>query len=277
MAEAQHSAENLANSVAMLEQILEVMPQDPDALKALYSAYLRGGNVGRAFDYLSRMIEVALRGKDLGLLAYIGQELPNFEDSHPAEVAAQIARLRTLSSAETAMPSPSQGEAGDAAGGPRVELDISEELALAWRLYEESQLSQEEYSSVLHDLTEISTKELSVPASVLHVLHDRGFTHMGQVVDYMSNRSGVPTLTLRNFELDQKAAASLPLDVAEHDGALPFAFFGNDLLIGVLNPFNNMLVDKVENESGHGCHTFLVEPADYDAALDKLRALGAEA
>ncbi|WP_372808191.1 tetratricopeptide repeat protein [Pontiella sp.] len=274
---AQHSAENLANSVAMLEQILEVMPQDPEALKALYNAYLRAGNIDRAFDYLSRMIEVALTGREEGVLAYIGQELPNFEDSHPSEVAAQIARLRTLFREQPAHSTQSPADDGDDAGGPRCELDINEELALAWRLYEENQLSQEEYSSVLHDLTEISTKELNVPASVLHVLHDRGFTHMGQVVDYMSSRSGVPTLRLKNFELDKKAAASLPLDVAVHDGALPFAFFGNDLLVGVLNPFNNMLVDKVENESGHCCHTFLVEPADYDAALDKLRALDAPA
>ncbi|VGO15955.1 hypothetical protein PDESU_04544 [Pontiella desulfatans] len=268
---------NLADSIAMLEQILEVMPQDPEALKALYNAYLKGGHTDRAFDYLGRLVEVTLGGGHPELFAYIGQELPNFEESHPSEVAAQIARLRTLAPVD--LPKETTSDATTAKAAPaksRAETDIGEELALAWRLYEENQLTQEEYSSVLHDLTEVSSKELDVPASVLHVLNDRGFTQMTRIMNYMSNRSGVPPLSLKNFDLDEKAANVLPLGVPVHEGALPFAFFGNDILVGVLNPFNNMLVDKVETESGHRCHTYLVEPEDYDTALGKLREMQAK-
>ncbi|MBT8043037.1 MAG: hypothetical protein KJN98_07685 [Pontiella sp.] len=266
----------LADSIAMLEQILEVMPQDGTALKALYSAYRRGGQNEQALDYLNRFVDVALGGNDAEALAYAQAELPQFKEEFPSEVAAQTARLRTL--VPTAAPVPTDVSSPDhEAESTQPETDISEELALAWRLYEENQLSQEEYSSVLHDLTETSSKELDVPVSVLHVLNDRSFTQMKRILNYMSSRSGVPCISLSNFELDEQVAEVLPERIPAHDGALPFAFFGNDLLVGVLNPFNNALIEKIETASGHRCHTYLIDSEDYDHALVKLRVLASAA
>ena len=265
---------NLADSIAMLEQILEVMPQDGVALKAIYNAFKNSGQEDKAFEYLNRLIEVAICG-DAELLVYVQGELVDFEQSHPSEVAAQAARLRTL--AEEAVDSPAAPMVPetpmDREEPQKAEVDISEELALAWKLYEENQLSQEEYSSVLHDLTEVSSKDLDVPVSVLHVLHDRGFTQMNRIMNYLSSRSSVPFVSLSNFELSEKEARALPLAMPAHDGALPFGFMGNDLLVAVLNPFNYALVDKIEAESGHRCHTYLVSAEDYDLALGKLRGL----
>jgi len=270
--------DNLADSIAMLEQILEVMPQDADAIKALYSAYRKTGKDEESFEYLSRLIDVCIGGNDASQIMFIQKELAHFENSFPSEVAAQNARIRIL--ADTSA-SPRSGRSNPTKDQPSAgirakETDISEELALAWRLYEEGQLSQEEYSSVLHDLTEVSSKVLDVPVSVLHVLNDRGFTQMTRLMNHLSNRSGVPALMLSNFELTEEVAHSLPIDVAAHEGALPFAFFGDDLLVGVLNPFNNKLADKVESISGHRCHTYLVDPEDYDLALGRLRTLAQE-
>ncbi len=265
---------SLADSIAMLEQIIEVMPQDADTLRALYHAYCQGGVRPRAFEYLNRLVDVATEAGGAEIKSFVQAELASFEGDYPSEVAAQIARLRTLAKATAAMPKPSPVAPSSLAAKMKArDADISEELSLAWRLYEENQLSQEEYSSVLHDLTEVSSKNLDVPVSVLHVLSDRGFTQMNRIMNHLSTRSGVPCLSLANFELAEPVSAVLPMDIPAHDGALPFAFFGNDLLVGVLNPFNKVLLEKVEEAAGHRCHTFLVAPEDYDKALGRLRAL----
>jgi tetratricopeptide (TPR) repeat protein len=268
--------ENLADSIAMLEQILEVMPQDADAIKALYSAYRKSEKNEQAFEYLSRLIDVCVGSDDISQMSFIQRELANFDDVYPDEVIVQHERLGKLAGAPASSGAGSAvplEESPSATGIHSKEADISEELALAWRLYEEGQLEQEEYSSVLHDLTEVSSKVLDVPVSVLHVLHDRGFTQMSRLMNHLSSRSGVPALTLSNFELSEEVARTLPVELATHDGALPFAVMGDDLLVGVLNPFNNSLVDKVESISGHRCHTYLVDPEDYDLALGRLRTL----
>lgn len=269
---------SLADSIAMLEQIIEVMPQDADTLRALYHAYCQGGVRPRAFEYLNRLVDVATEAGGAEIKSFVQAELASFEGDYPSEVAAQLARLRTLAKAPAAMPKPSPAAPSALAAKMKArDADISEELSLAWRLYEENQLSQEEYSSVLHDLTEVSSKNLDVPVSVLHVLSDRGFTQMNRIMNHLSTRSGVPCLSLANFELAEPVAAVLPMDIPAHDGALPFAFFGNDLLVGVLNPFNKLLLEKVEEAAGHRCHTFLVAPEDYDKGLGRLRALAAKA
>lgn len=266
--EKQRIDSELADSIAMLEQILEVMPQDLDALHALYTANCRCGRRERAFEYLGMIVDVACDLEDGEAAATIVEELHSFESDFPSEAAAQLARIRTLvSSRAVAKPS------GHAPAPQKAATDIAEELALAWRLYEEGQLTQEEYSSVLHDLTEVSSKEVNVPVSVLHVLNDRGFTQLNRIMNYMSSRSGVPCLSLASFELPGQVVDLLPLKIPACEGAIPFSFFGNDLLIGVLNPFNNMLVDKVETVSGHRCHSYLVPPEEYDAALGRLREM----
>lgn len=265
---------DLADSIAMLEQILEVMPQDASALRALFNAYGQCGHRARAFEYLGLLADVAYATADTETAEFVIGNLSDFEKEYPSEVIEQVARLRTLSPRgveATAAPgtTPSTASATD--------VDISEELALAWKLFEENQLEQEEYSSILNDLTEVSSKELDVPISVLHVLSDRGFTQMNRIMNYMSSRSGVPCISLSNFELPEQVGNILPLEISAHDGALPFGFFGNDLLVAVLNPFNNTLMDKVEKSSGHRCHAYLVSPVEYDASLGRLRGLVASA
>jgi len=267
--------EGLADSIAMLEQILEVMPQDVDALKALYNANLQSGNPMRAFEYLNRIINEADGLADVELFAYLQSELQRFEETHSAEVAAHQNRIRTLSGDRKMVQdvSPSVESSAKDQQDIKTDADISEELALAWRLYEENQLTQDEYSNVLHDLTEVSSKELDVPISVLHVLNDRGFPNLTRIMVFASNRSGLPYISLTNFELDERAAAALPLHYPVHEGLLPFGYLGNDLMVAVLNPFNRALVEEARQKSGHRCHVFLVEPDDYDAALTNLRTI----
>ncbi len=264
---------SLTDSIAMLEQILEVMPQAVDVLRTLYGVYCQSGQDDRAFEYLGRIIEVALGDGDAATAAFAAEELEQFVEHHAEAVVAYRERLSDLAAAGAAESAQAEPEPDEAA----VESDLAEEFALAWRLYEENQLSQEEYSSILHDLTEISTKELDVPISVLHVLNDRGFTQMNRIMNYLSSRSGVPCISLGNFELNEEVGTVLPLRFAARDGALPFASFGGDLLVAVLNPFNNMLVDQVEQECGRRCRTYLVAPDDYDRALGRLRSLANQA
>ena len=268
--EEQQINSDLADSIAMLEQILEVMPEDISALKALYNAYFQAGHRDKAFRYLEVLSDVACDTKDLETCAFAIQHLPGFEEEYPDSVAAKLAHLRLVDSSGSSGSAFAQSSGLSSASG---DTDISAELALAWRLYEENQFSQEEYSSVLNDLTEVSSKKLDVPISVLHVLNDQGFARINRVMNYMSLRSSVPCISLFSFSLPEKVAGILSLDISSHDGALPFGFFGDDLLVAVLNPFNDVLMNKVKMSSGRRCHAFLVSPIDYDVALNKMREM----
>lgn len=255
---------DLQDSIMMLEQILEVMPDDMMTLKALYNVYHQGGDRVRAFDYLSRLANAVIRNSDAETAEYALGQFSKFEMDYPEESISSASRLRALVS-----PVVSDVESVDVRS---VELDIGEELSLAWRLYEEERLSQEEYSSVLHDLTEMSSKDVDVPVSVLHVLNDRGFVHMNRIMNYMSDTSGAPCLSLSGFDVSEDVVSMLPRSMVCNEGAIPFAVMGESLMVGVLNPFNTQLVERAESVSGRSCYTYLVAPDDYDQVLERVRA-----
>ncbi|MBN2685406.1 MAG: hypothetical protein JXR40_09020 [Pontiellaceae bacterium] len=253
------------HSISMLKQILEVMPHDIEAMEALYKAYRNVGDDDNAFAYLKRLVDVSIEDRDTDAFGFVRKELKYFSDKKPDAVAFLLERMEVHESLEV-------GELREVNVDASGDQDLSDEFALVWKLYEEGQLDQEEYLSVLHDLMEISGKDLDVPVSVLHVLHDRGFTQINRIMNYLSSRSGVPCISLSNFEISTDLAGILPYRFKAHEGALPFGQMGGDLLIAVLNPFNHRLEDEIETVSGQRCHTYLVEPADYDLALNRIRS-----
>lgn len=263
--------QNLSDSISMLKQILEVMPDDVEALHAVYKAYRGAGEYAEAFEYLKRLVRICIDGDETASFSSLQDELRKYKGEHPEEVTALLERLDVFSETETAVADSSLDD------DEEQSQDVNEELALVWRLYEEGQLEQDDYLSVLHDLTEVSEKEVDVPVSMLHTLNDRGFTHMNRIMNYLSSRSGVPCISLSSFELPKDVSDMLPDCFRTSKGAFPFGEFGDDLLVAVLNPFNHALMQEVEEESGRRCHTYLVMPDEYDRSLERIRAAAIKA
>ena len=146
-------------------------------------------------------------------------------------------------------------------------------MALAWELFQDGQFSQEEYSNVLRDLTEMSSRaEASVPVTVLHILHDRNFSRFERLMTHLCQKSGVPIIPLSQFEEREEFREVLPLDFISRHGALPFAQVGDDLLLAVLNPQDKELIRQAGELSGRHCHAYLVSPQEYDQRLAQIKA-----
>ncbi|MCX6995958.1 MAG: hypothetical protein NTV49_02470 [Kiritimatiellaeota bacterium] len=259
----------LSGTMAAFQQLLEVIPDDPLALESLFEAYREAGDHVQALKYLDRLITVLLRegNTDVGnhlrsLLLHLMPEFP--------EVASRVAQL------DAALQATGQH---DAAGAeelqveptPRQTMDIQTELALAWRLFHAGELAQEEYSNVVQDLTEISTKKSNVPVSVLHALHDRNSKNLEKIMYFMSKNSGKPIIALAHFEIPKEAYQLLPLDFISHWGAIVFEMLGQDLLVAVLNPFDRVLQSEVTSLTGRNCHFYMTSAPEYDNALDVIR------
>ncbi|MBN2702693.1 MAG: hypothetical protein JXR23_00640 [Pontiellaceae bacterium] len=259
--------QKVMHSISMLKQILEVMPHDIEAMEAIYKAYRNAGDDDNAFAYLKRLVDVSIEDRDTDAFGYIRNELKDYADKNPGAVSFLLERMEVYESLE-------EGELREETVDLPGEQDLGDEFALVWRLYEEGQLDQEEYLSVLHDLMDVSGREMEVPCSVLHVLNDSGFAQMNRIMNYLSARSGVPCISLSNFEVSGDVIGILPHKYRAHKGAFVFGRLGKDLLVAVLNPFNHRLEEEIETESGQRCHTFLVEPSDYDLALDRIRSKG---
>ena len=261
------SQEELQETIAMFEQILEVMPGDQLALRTLYKSYMQLSEQAKAFGALNRLADVLLQDQESEDVAYLIEQFKLFLD-HDQSAATRLESLHQLSVGG------SSEEATDSAvqSGGNADRDIDQEMGLAWRLFQEELLSQEEYSNLLTDLTESSARGLAVPVTVLHVLSDRGFKHIARIMHYISEHSGAPFMSLSGFELDKEIFNILPLDFMRRRAAIPFGKLGGELMIGMLNPFNEDLARDVEVATSCKCHLYLVESAEYDSVLDRIAA-----
>ena len=140
-------------------------------------------------------------------------------------------------------------------------------------LHEGGLLTEDQYASVVSDITDLSASATPLPVSVLHLYHDRQMPNIDRVIAFAAEKSGVPLLPLTSFEPQAAAYGLLPLDYLIVKGIVPFDLMSRDLLVATLNPLNVKLRDELEKLTGRRCHFYLVQPTEFDATLDKIRKL----
>lgn len=262
--------DELLSAVQAFEQILEVIPNEPLALESLFEAYWRLGNEARSLENLDRLIHVIRSDTNREAATHLLSKLKAL-GSNSAGLAQRISQLKEVGSAgkKKEVPPP-------AATGPRAVVDLQPELNLAWKLFQANELTQEDYSNVVQDLTEMSAKKGGVPVTVLHVLSDRAFKGLERILSYMARSMETPLLALSSFELQREECLLLPVDFSRRRAAVVFGTLGQDLLVAVLNPLDLELRREVQALTRRACHFYLVSPADYDRVLSVVAKWDAE-
>jgi tetratricopeptide (TPR) repeat protein len=261
------SVESEARSaITTFEQILEVVPDDRLALESLHEAYLGLGDTQNALKYLLRLADLLDQSREWDALAGMLDKLHFLADNHP-EIMERIQALETqLQAGESLAPGRQTASSEDEAG-----QDIRPELALAWKLHESDLLTQEEYASIANDLTEMLSRKVDVPITLLHILYDQGYKQTERIVQFLIKDSRTPHVHISSFETPPSVREMLPLDFMSRRAAIPFEVIGREVMIGILNPYDENLLSAVRQIIKAPCHFYLVTPADYDHALNSLR------
>lgn len=267
-------ASQVRDAISAFEQILDAVPNDRLALQTLFEAYEDVGDTARALEYLVRLGNTIADDGDAAAAAPIIPKLRTLgrEDAEAKKTLDRLDRLQP----------PDQKAAPVAAKKhempKRKMVDITSELTLAWNLVKANEITQEDYANIVHDLSESSSKNVEVPVSVLHVLHDRSFKGQDRILNWISADTKLPILSLGSFEMQKEAYSLLPLDLMMHRGAIVFDLMGPDALVAILNPYDSDLREEVKRTAGRNCHFFLVTAESYDAYLETIRrAVRAEA
>lgn len=273
--ESNQRPDELADAIAAFQKLLEVMPEDLLALESLFEAYCNRGDAHNALQCLERLIQVLLKENEREVATQLHHKLIALASDMPefltfAAKLEPLLNVATEVAAEAIVPT-------ELKVAPRLQSDIQTELTLAWKLFQAEQLSQEDYSQVVQDLTEVSMRGTDVPVSVLHALQDRTYKNIEKVMAYFSTQSGKPIISLANFEMPRDVFTLLPLDFMSHWGAMVFDVLGPDLLVAVLNPFDLALQQEVASLTGKACHFFLISAPDYDRSLARIRTALKEA
>lgn len=269
-------------TVAFFEQILQSMPDDRVSLEVLSQAYEQAGDLARACDYLVRLADVIVREGDREAAKTLQGRLS--EHAGRARAADALAKLTGLLS--TAPAQPRQGQSSrNAVPHPISPMDalrqiadqghrrqiVSQELELAWMLHEQKLMTEDQYTALVNDLAELSASTIPAPISILHLFHDRQLPNMDRALAFLAEKSGLPLLPLGSFEPQPESCTLLPLDYLICKGVIPFECMSQDLLVAVLNPISEPLRREIGDITGRTCHFYLVQPAEFDLTIDKVR------
>lgn len=275
-------------AVSFFEQILQAMPEDRVSLEVLSQAYESAGNAAKTAGLLVRLSRVLVRDGDSEAAQQLRPRLAAVAGQ--PDVNGAMASLDQFLSATIRAAVPATPPAQPAAAIPIATAAmrlinepterraiVTQELDFAWMLHEQNLLSEDQYASVVSDITDLSASPTPLPISVLHLFQDRQIPNIDSVLTFAAERSGVPLLPLSSFEPQAAAYNLFPLDYLVIKGIVPFDLMSADLLIATLNPLNGKLREELENLTNRRCHFYLIQPSEFDAAMDRIRKLSQEA
>lgn len=286
MAETDHREKNKALeeevwvAISAFEQILEAMPNDRASLEALSHAYGQIGDHVREREYIIRLGNVLANEGDQEASQLLAARLePYLRDDPRAEGLAT--RLRDVAAGGVRLKADAGGVAAQSGSAQdartaRSRFSMADELSFAWNLLQANQLSQDEYASVVHDLTEMSASDAADTISVFHALAFRASKNLERSMGFVVQDCGSPIINLASFGFPMEAMVMLPIDFMVRRGVLVFDFIGQDALVAIMNPYNLQLRSDVESLTGRKCHFFICLPSDFDQAVSRIRALLAE-
>ncbi|MBT3296957.1 MAG: hypothetical protein HN919_01615 [Verrucomicrobia bacterium] len=267
--------EEVWSAIAAFEQILEAMPEDRASLETLSHAYGQIGDHAKAYEYVLRLGRVLVADGDQQSALDLLDRLRELSGDDAAGMAL-VAVIEEMKPASEALPE---------RGGPQVEPtdaavsmtpNMSEELAFTWNLLQAGEMTQEEYASVVQDLTEMSAADATATVSVLHALEARGFKGVDRIVAYVSQDRGVPYIALDSFDIPREAGSLLPLDFVVRRGALVFDFLGPHALAVLMNPYDSGLRKDIEMLAQRPCHFYITHAAEFDRAVDRITDIDIE-
>ena len=268
-------------AIAAFEQILEALPNDRTSIETLAHAYEQIGDLSRAKDYTLRLADLVLSEADVEAATGILPKVEAFSASDPA-AATLLERLRRFVTSAGVLSKPVPADERTPAAGSEpvappaasipVTFNVATELPLAWNLLQAGEITQEEYSSVVQDLTEMSSNDRMVTVSMLHVLNDRGFKNLPKILAAIAKDCGTPILALSGFEPQPNAFNLLPMELMVRRGVIVFDLFGQDGLAVIMNPYDKELIRTVETVARRKCFFYLTMPTDFDAAIAKIGA-----
>jgi hypothetical protein len=262
------------SAIADFEQILEAIPNDRASLDALSNTYEQIGDHTKAKEYMLRLGSVLLDEHSVDEARQLVSHIKPYADD--PQVKALIERIEKMGPAGPPSPETTTAEpavhAEKPKSGDRVRMSFSmpDELAFAWNLLEAKELTQEDYSSVVQDLTEMSSVDSATTVSVLHVLESRAFKSLEKVMAFVSKECGTPIISLPCFDLKPEATSLLSNDFMMKRGAMVFELLGKDALVVVMNPYDRQLRKDVEGMTGRKCHFYMTLASEFDKCLEAL-------
>lgn len=268
----------LLDAIEMYEQLLESMPDDIPTLEELLHLSEDIGDRERIKKYTIQLLRLNL---DLNRISDALALAPRLKDmeAESEDIARWLSRLAELSAKAPSQPRAETPPAARPAAAPAESLPspqqaLQAELEMAWHMHDRKWVAQEEYGEWVQDLTELTARAgPRTTVSLLHVLSGRSHPKLEELLLNISKDARVPYVALSRYDTPASVAGMIPPAFIRRMGVAPFERMGKEILVAVLNPFNDRLRASVAAQLGHRCHFYLTSAPEFDKWAEKYAPL----
>ena len=262
----------LAEGVAYFEQMLEIMPEDRTTLEFLVVAYDMLGEHEKGQKALVSLAKILLKENDLEALKGL---LPRLRESDypPAKVLHLKVSTLTAPAPDLTPERPKELTESEKTALAAQEA-ISAEKALLALLKEAGIIQGSDLDAFASHLILPSVEGRVFLISALQILKNENPSLYEKSVEYLADHFNTPPIPLSAFEPTASYFKAYSKRIMRLRGVVPFAKIGNVMLVAMLNPADAAL--KAEIESAGPCRLYLANPADVEAALEKVFGASSE-
>jgi len=267
---------SLSELIQAFESILQIMPDDVNALGSLAVAYEQAGDTERARDTILTLANLHLDQGDweqaLELTVCQLQRVPHDTDFLRLKVRADDLREAATSGA-AGRPEQIDETIVEDPGAAAVGADLHAELELAWLLLEREVITQQEYESAVDALTEghIRTQGQG-DVSLMMELQQLENLNMDRVISFLATESNTPFIEVSCCDIPEDVSGLMPLSTMRQFGVIPFTRVGSEVMVAVLNPMDLALRDRLTSLLGASLHFFLTSADEFQRTLSTLEA-----
>ena len=268
-----HFDSRLAEGVENFEQMLELMPDDREALEFLLVAYCQLGDKVKEGKTLVSLANLLIKERDIESLKGL---VPRLEASSEPAARALALKAGILFAPVPDLVPEAPRELTEAEKTAQLSAKaVKSELKLLDILIEGGRVETETAATVRAQLEADENSERGFLISALQILEKENPTLSEKALAFLADRFKTPPVPLAAFDARKDLFAHVPAAVARVRGVAPFATVAKTLLVAVANPADEELARELETAAGMKIRRYLAPVAEIEAAAAK--ALGAEA
>ncbi len=295
---------SVREAIQTFESMLEVFPEDLNALESLVAAYHQTGDREKLARHGRSLLQLLATGGDWQRIGEIAASILEIFPDDPffrgmlekardqlgveafgpvdnKDAAAKEAEAQTTDAAAKKDKSGKKDRDSFVTRAiPAQELgfDLRGELDLAYHLLTREIINQNHYETAIDRLTESSLNSRNEsPLCFLQELREMERLDIDRIIDFLAADSGVPFIELSRCECQEAAYRLMPVMLAKRLGILPFDHLGEDLMVAILNPASKDLRDRIVRHFGGKVHFFFTAPDEFAAAITKIQDIIAKA
>ncbi|MFO7820716.1 MAG: hypothetical protein R6V56_01450 [Lentisphaeria bacterium] len=270
---------SLDDAISAFKGILEIFPEDIEALQSVFAASIQAGRKEEAQQHGIKLAELLSAQSEwekvlevTGKLQNLGIEDERIETLHQTAVDANGNKETGKPEAESTEPE----EADSTKEQPEtatLRRDLAGELDLAWMLLQNEVITDEQYEQAISSLSESqSSGKSKASICLLQELASIDRIHMDKVLGFLSAETNTPYIDIERFELDISVTDNVSLEEARRYGIMPFGRMKDELMVATLNPVDQKVRQQARSYFQRNLHFFLCSPDALQSVLDDLEA-----